>query len=126
MWWGWFDPVYLVFLAPAMLLALWAQSRVRSAYHEASQIPAQSGLSGAEGADEVLRAAGVSGVAIEPTEGFLSDHYVPGEKVLRLSPDVFAGRSLAALGIAAHEAGHAIQDERRYPLMGIRNALVPL
>jgi Zn-dependent membrane protease YugP len=73
-----------------------------------------------------MRAAGVSGVEIEPVEGFLSDHYVPGEKVLRLSPDVYAGRSLAALGIAAHEAGHAIQDDRRYPLLGIRNALVPL
>jgi Zn-dependent membrane protease YugP len=126
MMWGWFDPYYLLFLAPGMLLALWAQFRVRSAYHEASQIPARSGLSGAEGAHEVMRAAGVSGVEIEPVEGFLSDHYVPGEKVLRLSPDVFAGRSLAALGIAAHEAGHAIQDDRRFPLLGIRNALVPL
>jgi hypothetical protein len=109
-----------------MLLALWAQFRVRSAYHEASQVPAQSGLSGAEGAYEVMRAAGVAGVEIEPVDGFLSDHYVPGEKVLRLSPDVFTGRSLAALGIAAHEAGHAIQDARRYPLLVMRNALVPL
>ncbi len=126
MMWGWFDPYYLLFLAPAMLLALWAQFRVRSAYQEASQLPAQSGLSGAQGAEVVMRAAGVSGVEIEPVEGFLSDHYVPGQKVLRLSPDVYAGHSLAALGIAAHEAGHAIQDDRRFPLLSIRNALVPL
>jgi Zn-dependent membrane protease YugP len=118
--------MYLLFLAPAMLLALWAQFRVRSAYQEAMKIPAQSGITGAEGADEVMRSAGVSGVQIEPVEGFLSDQYVPSEKVLRLSPDVYAGRSLAALGIAAHEAGHAIQDAYRYPLLVVRNALVPL
>jgi uncharacterized protein len=126
MMWGWFDPMYFVFLAPGILLALWAQFRVKSAYHQASQIPARSGLSGAQAADAVLRTAGVHGVEIEPVEGFLSDHYVPGQKVLRLSPDVYGGRSLAALGIAAHESGHAIQDARRYPLLVIRNALVPL
>jgi Zn-dependent membrane protease YugP len=65
-------------------------------------------------------------VRIEPIEGFLSDHYVPGEHVLRLSPEVHAGRSLAALGIAAHESGHALQDATRYPLLVIRNGLVPL
>jgi Zn-dependent membrane protease YugP len=121
-----FDPLYLLFLAPGILLALWAQFRIKSAYHEASQIPARSGYSGAEAANAVLHAANVSGVQIEPTEGFLSDHYVPGEKILRLSPDVYAGRSLAALGVAAHEAGHAIQGARRYPLLVIRNAIVPL
>jgi Zn-dependent membrane protease YugP len=126
MMWGWFDPMYLLFLAPAMLLAVWAQLKVQSAYREASQIPARSGLSGAQAADAVLRQAGVRGVQIEPTEGFLSDHYVPGEHVLRLSPEVYTGRSLAALGIAAHESGHAIQDATRYPLLGARNALVPL
>jgi Zn-dependent membrane protease YugP len=68
----------------------------------------------------------VSGVQIEPVEGFLSDHYVPGEKILRLSPGVYSSRSLAALGIAAHEAGHAIQDAYRYPLLVIRNGLVPM
>jgi Zn-dependent membrane protease YugP len=120
------DPIYFVFLAPGILLALWAQFRVSSAYAEAKQIPARSGVSGAEAAQAVLEDARVPGVVIEPTEGFLSDHYVPGERVLRLSPEVYAGRSLASLGIAAHEAGHAIQDARRYPLLGIRNALVPL
>jgi Zn-dependent membrane protease YugP len=121
-----FDPIYFLFLAPGILLALWAQFRVQSAYREASRIPARSGLSGAEAADAVLHSARVSGVEIRPVQGFLSDHYVPGERVLRLSPDVYAGRSLAALGIAAHESGHAIQDARRYPLLVIRNALVPL
>jgi Zn-dependent membrane protease YugP len=126
MMWGWFDLVYLVFLAPGILLALWAQFRVKSAYSRASQIPARSGYTGAETAATVLHTAGVSRVRIEPVEGFLSDHYVPGEHVLRLSAEVYAGRSLAALGIAAHESGHAIQDAVRYPLLGIRNSLVPL
>jgi Zn-dependent membrane protease YugP len=120
------DPIYFVFLAPGILLALWAQFRVQSAYAQAREIPSRSGVSGAEAAQAVLEDARVPGVLIEPTEGFLSDHYVPGERVLRLSPEVFDGRSLAALGIAAHEAGHAIQDARRYPLLVIRNAMVPL
>ena len=124
--WGWFDPMYLAFLAPGILLALWAQLRVQSAYQEASRIPARSGLTGAQAADALLRRAGVPGVDIEPVEGFLSDHYVPGQKVLRLSPAVYAGRSLAAVGIAAHESGHAIQDARRYPLLVLRSALVPV
>jgi Zn-dependent membrane protease YugP len=123
---AWFDPMYLLFLAPGILLALWAQFKVKSAYHEASQIPARSGYAGAQAADAVMSQEGVSGVQIEPVQGFLSDHYVPGQRVLRLSPDVYAGRSLAALGIAAHEAGHAIQDARRYPLLVVRNALVPM
>src|SRR5687767_4391571 len=110
-----FDPLYFLFLAPGVLLALYAQWRVQQAYAEARTVPARSGLSGAEAAEAVLVSARVPGVRIEPTEGFLSDHYVPGERILRLSPDVYAGRSLASLGIAAHEAGHAIQDARRYP-----------
>lgn len=124
--WGWFDPMYFVFLAPGIILAAWAQWRVHSAYGEASQIPAASGYSGAEAAAALLQSAGVPEVQIEPTEGFLSDHYVPGEHVLRLSPDVYAGRSLAALGIAAHESGHALQDAQRYPLLVLRNGLVPV
>jgi Zn-dependent membrane protease YugP len=120
------DPMYFVFLAPGILLALWAQFRVQSAYARASQVPARSGLSGAEAAEAVMSEAGVQGVRIEPTEGYLSDHYSPGEKALRLSPDVYVGRSLASLGIAAHEAGHAIQDARGYSPLVVRNALVPI
>jgi Zn-dependent membrane protease YugP len=126
MMWGWFDPIYFLFVGPAMLLAMWAQWRVRSAYAEASQIAPRSGYTGAEAAHALLQAAGVPDVRIEPVQGFLSDHYVPGERVLRLSPDVYSGQSLAALGIAAHEAGHALQDAQRYPLLVMRNAIVPL
>jgi uncharacterized protein len=121
-----FDPWYLIILAPGILLALWAQFRVRSAYAQASQIPAQSGYSGAQAAAALLRSAGVSEVQIEPVEGFLSDHYVPGQRVLRLSPEVYSGRSLAALGVAAHECGHAMQEAKHYAPLALRSGLVPL
>ena len=121
-----FDPLYFVLLAPGLLLALWAQWRVMSAYRRGSEVPASTGVSGAETAATILHTSGVRGVGIEPVPGQLTDHYDPGEKVLRLSPDVYQGRSLAALGIAAHEAGHALQDARRYPLLGLRNGLVPM
>src|SRR6516162_11942770 len=124
--WLFFDPMYFVFLAPGLLLAMWAQWRVRSAYAEASRIAPRSGYTGAQAADALLRSAGINDVRIEPYEGFTSDHYVPGQRVLRLSPDVYGGRSLAALGIAAHETGHAFQDAGHYPLLAIRNGLVPL
>jgi Zn-dependent membrane protease YugP len=120
-----FDPMYFLFLAPAMLLALWAQWRVRSAFAEASRIRAASGLSGAEAADAVMRTGHVPDVAIEPVQGFMTDHYDPRNKVLRLSPEVYGGRSLAALGVAAHEAGHAMQDAYHYAPLRIRNGLVP-
>jgi Zn-dependent membrane protease YugP len=118
--------MYFLFLAPAMLLAIWAQYRVRSAFREAGMIPSEGGLSGAQAAYALLRGAGVEGVDIEPADGFLSDHYVPGQRLLRLSPDVYGGRSVAAVGVAAHECGHAIQDARRYPLLVMRNLLVPV
>ena len=70
-----------------------------------------------QAAAAVMQAAGIRGVGIEPVEGFLTDHYDPGAKVLRLSPDVYYGQSLSALGVAAHEAGHAVQDAARYPLL---------
>jgi Zn-dependent membrane protease YugP len=120
-----FDPVYFLFLAPAMLLAIWAQIRVKSAFAWASRLRPSSGYTGAQAAAALLATAGVHDVKIVPTEGFLSDHYVPGEKILRLSPDVYSGQSLAAVGVAAHEAGHALQDAQRYPLLVMRNALVP-
>jgi Zn-dependent membrane protease YugP len=121
-----FDPVYFLFLAPGILLGLYAQWKVMSAYHRGSRIPARSGVSGAETAAVILRHAGVRGVQIEDVPGQLTDHYSPAEKTLRLSPGVFEGRSLASLGIAAHEVGHAIQDANRYPLLVVRNAIVPL
>src|SRR5687767_477704 len=96
-----FDLMYFVFLAPAMLLAAWASWRVHRAYAEGREVPAASGVTGAQAAEAILDRHGLTHVAVEPTEGFLSDHYDPTAKVLRLSPDVYGGRSLAALGIAA-------------------------
>jgi len=118
------DPLYFVFLAPALLLGLWAQARVRSAFAEAERVPAS--LSGAAAARHVLDSAGLSNVAIEPVQGMLSDHYDPKGKVLRLSSHVYQARSMAAVGIAAHEAGHAIQDADRYGPMAIRSVTVPV
>jgi Zn-dependent membrane protease YugP len=120
----WLD--YLLFLLPGIALSIWAQARIMRAYAEGSRIPAGSGLTGAETAQLVMRAGGVSGVGIEPVAGELSDHYDPRNKVLRLSPDVYAGRSLTAMGVAAHEAGHAIQDASGYPGLVARNVIVPL
>jgi Zn-dependent membrane protease YugP len=109
-----------------MLLGLWASSRVRSAYARASQIPSRRGRTGADVAREILDQERIGDVAVEPTGGFLSDHYHPGQRTLRLSEDNYHGDSLAAVGISAHEVGHAIQHARGYwPLM-LRSALVPL
>jgi Zn-dependent membrane protease YugP len=118
------DMMYFVFLAPALLLGLWAQARVRSAYAAAEQAPAP--MSGAAAARYVLDSAGLQHAGIEPVQGFLSDHYDPREKVLRLSPHVYQARSMAAVGIAAHEAGHALQDAKQYAPLVIRNAVVPV
>lgn len=120
------DPLYMLLIAPGMLLALWAQAKVQSAFHEGSQIPANSGISGAEAAMYVMRSGDVHDVSIEPVHGQLTDHYDPSHKVLRLSEPVYGGRSLAALGVAAHEAGHAIQDARRYSPLVVRNLMVPV
>lgn len=120
------DLWYFVFLAPGMLLAMWAQWRVQSAYSWASGLGSSVGITGAETAAAILRAERVTDVGIEPVAGELSDHYDPQGKVLRLSEGVYASSSLAALGIAAHEVGHALQDAHRYPLMAIRGALVPM
>ena len=117
-----FDPMYFVYVAPALLLAMWAQWRVHSAYAAASQEPAP--IPGAAAARHILDSAGATDVAIEQVPGKLSDHYDPRAKVLRLSPEVYGQRSLAAVGIAAHEAGHALQDAQGYALMSIRNAAV--
>lgn len=119
-----FDPLYFLMIAPALLLAMWAQWRIKSAYGQAGQMPAR--LSGAAAARHVLDSAGLNEVGIEQVPGHLSDHYDPRAKVLRLSPEVYQNRSLAAVGIAAHEAGHAIQDARRYAPLVIRNAAVPI
>jgi len=113
----------LLFIAPALLLGLVAQVMVKSAYATSRRIPAA--MSGYAAARRLLDSAGLRHVDIEQTPGQLTDHYDPRSKVLRLSGDVYHGRSVAAVGIAAHEAGHAIQDATNYAPLVIRNAAVP-
>ncbi|MFT3686140.1 MAG: zinc metallopeptidase [Phycisphaerales bacterium] len=120
-----FDPLYLLLVTPFFLLGLWAQFKVKSSYHAAAQIPSRHGWTGAQVARSILDNNGMQGVAVEPAQGMLSDHYDPKAKVVRLSEGVYNSHSLAALGIAAHECGHAIQDKTNYALMSIRNAAVP-
>ena len=114
---------YLLWVAPAMVLGLIAQAWVRSAYASAQRMPAP--LSGAAAARHILDSAGLVNVDVQAVRGHLSDHYDPRHKVLRLSHQVYNSRSLAAVGIAAHEAGHAIQDAREYAPLVIRNVAVP-
>ncbi len=118
------DPMYLVYIAPALLLAFWAQMRVRSAYAAAQQVAAP--LSGAAAARHILDSAGLQGVNVEVVPGHLTDHYDPRDKVLRLSEEVYSSRTLAAVGIAAHESGHAMQDAAAYAPLMVRNAAVPM
>ena len=118
-----FDPKYFLMIAPAIVLMLWAQWKVKSAFAAAQKVPVS--LSGAGAARHILDAAGLQNVGIERVPGHLSDHYDPRDKVLRLSQAVYSERSTAAVGIAAHEAGHALQDAKNYFPLVIRNAAVP-
>jgi len=118
-----FDPLYFLIIAPALVLGLWAQMRIRTTYGVAQRLAAP--LSGVAAARHVLNSAGLDYVDIEQVPGHLSDHYDPRAKVLRLSPEVYQSRTLAAVGIAAHEAGHAIQDARNYAPLVVRNLAVP-
>jgi Zn-dependent membrane protease YugP len=119
-----FDPLFLLFTLPGLALSLWAQFKVKSTFHRYADVAARSGITGAQAAAALVRNRGVQGVRIEETSGFLSDHYDPFRRVLRLSPDVYHGRSLSALGVAAHEAGHAIQHARAYGPLKWRSLLV--
>lgn len=119
-----FDPLYLAFLLPGLVLSFWASARVKSTFNKYSQVASRRGWTGAAAARELIRQRGADGVRVEETPGFLSDHYDPGARVLRLSPDVYHGRSLAALGVAAHEAGHAIQHAKKYGPLSFRSLVV--
>ena len=119
------DPTFVI-LIPAILLAAWAQLKVRSAYAKYSKVPSSRGYSGADAAKALLLSGGVHDVEIEPIPGELSDHYDPRDKTLRLSEGVYSGRSLAALGIAAHEAGHALQDATAYVPLSLRSYMYPV
>jgi len=120
-----FDPLYLVFALPGLLLGLYAQSRVKSNFNKYAKVRTARNVTGAEVARQLLDAEGLYDIAIEETQGFLSDHYDPRSKVLRLSPDVYRTPSIAAAGVAAHEMGHALQDAGGYFPLHIRSALVP-
>ena len=120
------DPLYLIMLVPAFVLSLIASLLTRSTFKKYAEVPAASGLTGAEAAARMLQSQGVYDVKIERIEGFLSDHYDPSAKVLRLSPDVYDSNSLSAIGVACHEAGHALQHAHAYAPLALRTALVPL
>ena len=113
----------LLVTAPAILLMMWAQYRLRSTYSAGMQIGTP--LSGAAAAAHLLESEGVHDVAVEETHGHLSDHYDPSAKVIRLSSEVYRGRSATAVGIAAHEAGHALQHAKGYLPLALRSAAIP-
>ncbi|HMN26659.1 MAG TPA: zinc metallopeptidase [Caldilineaceae bacterium] len=120
-----FDPMYLIFALPALILGLWAQARVRSAFGQYSRVRSASGITGAQAARRILDLNGLSNVPIERVGGTLSDHYDPRSKTLRLSSAVYETPSLAAVGVAAHEAGHALQDQQHYAPLRLRSVMVP-
>jgi Zn-dependent membrane protease YugP len=119
------DPLYLLLAIPPLLLGMWAQFRVQSAFKQYSRVRTSTGVDGAHAARQLLDINGLQGVNIERVGGTLSDHYDPGHKVLRLSQDVYATPSIAAVGVAAHEAGHALQDKVNYGPLRLRSAIVP-
>lgn len=120
------DSGFFIFLLPAMLFALLAQARVKSTYKKYSKFNSRKGLTGAEVARMILSSHHIDHVSIEKIKGKLTDHYDPKEKVLRLSKGVYNSHSLAAIGIAAHECGHAIQDDEDYLFLRLRHTMVPV
>jgi hypothetical protein len=120
-----FDPVYFLFIVPGLALSIWASVRVTSAFNKYSKVRSLRGFTGAEAAEELLRGAGITDVRIVRSHGVLSDHYNPITKTLALSEPVYNSDSIAAVGVATHEAGHAIQHARHYAPLWVRSALVP-
>lgn len=120
-----YDPTYLLVLIGAVLCII-AQIRVKSTYSKYSRIRCRSGLTGAQAAQRILQLSGIYDVRIEHVRGELSDHYDPSNKVLRLSDSVYASDSIAAIGVAAHECGHAVQHNKGYAPLSFRTALVPV
>jgi len=119
------DPTYFLLILPAFALSLWASWRTKSAFKKYSQVRTFRGMTGAQAAQEMLRASGITDVQVVPTNGFLSDHYNPATKTLALSEATYASNSVAAVGVACHEAGHALQHAQGYKALGLRSALVP-
>jgi Zn-dependent membrane protease YugP len=117
--------IFLICTIVPLLFGLWAQFRVKRTFNRYSQVPTTNGMTGAQAAAAVLQASGLEGVSIRPVAGRLSDHYDPRSRTLNLSEDVGQAATVAAIGVAAHEAGHAIQDAQGYKPMRIRQTLVP-
>ena len=117
------DPLYLVMIAPALILSIWAGSKTKKAFRKFGQVPVR--LTGAQAARVMLDQAGLMNVAIKRGRGFLSDHYNPLTRSLSLSPEVYDKKSVAAIGVACHEAGHAVQHASAYPFLQLRSAIVP-
>ncbi|WP_339227988.1 zinc metallopeptidase [Oceanobacillus sp. FSL K6-2867] len=117
---------YLIYLAILMIVPLWAQSRVKSTYKKYSKQPTSSAMTGAEVARKILDDNGLYDVQIGRTKGTLTDHYDPRNKVIKLSEGIYDGRSMASSAVAAHEVGHAIQDQQEYAFLKFRSALVPV
>ena len=117
--------LYLILIIPTLLLGLWAQHRVGSTYKKYSQVLSRGGITGAEAAKYVMRQAGINNVEVTAIRGHLTDHYDPTHRRLCLSEENYRGTSLAALGVAAHEAGHAIQHKVGYSMLNARMALIP-
>lgn len=120
-----FDPLYLLFMLPGLLLAGLASLFTTSTFKKYSQIGSSSGMTGAEAARRLLETAGIYNVTVEHVNGMLTDHYDPSSHTLRLSDEVYASSSLSAIGVACHEAGHAIQHAQNYGPLAMRSALVP-
>ncbi len=120
------DPIYYVFMIPGLIFAGIATFYTKSTFSKYARTAASSRLTGAEAARHMLQSQGIHDVRIEPVRGFLSDHYDPTSRTLRLSPDVYGSQSLSAIGVACHEAGHALQHASGYLALTMRSALVPL
>ena len=120
------DPLFLLFMIPGIIIGGLASAYTHSTFAKFKHFGASSGMTGAQAAQRLLSAAGIYDVRIECVGGFLTDHYDPTAKVLRLSPDVFNGNSLSSIGVACHEAGHAIQHATAYGPLGLRSSLVPI
>ena len=121
-----FDPIYWFFLIPGLLIGIWAQIKLSRAYGKYSRVEVESGMTGAEAAREILDRSGLTNVPVAEIPGRLSDQYDPTKRALFLSSDIFHGRTVAAVGVAAHEAGHALQHQAAYGLFNVRMALVPV
>ena len=122
----WYDYYYLILVVPAILISLLAQANVKKAYSSMARVQNMKRITGAEAARRVLAHYNINNVQIQMTQGKLTDHYDPRANVIRLSPEVFSGTSIASVGIACHEAGHAAQHAQSYAPIKMRNAVLPV